>query len=172
MTLPVIHPWLFSCRLNEHPPSLWPAPSSWCWLSSVDLFSSLLDWVSWFWTPSSSSLLYFFCKSMGGAVLICFGRVWSTTVTPWTVAHQAPLSVGFPRPEYWSELPYLPPENFPDQTLVSWIASRFFTAEPPGKLLSKAYLPGISCKRLPGRSFLSFRHLRVPLFCPPSLFVF
>ena len=28
-----------------------------------------------------------------------------TLATPWTVAHQAPLSVGFPRQEYWSGLP-------------------------------------------------------------------
>ena len=27
-------------------------------------------------------------------------------VTPWTVAHQTPLSVGFPRPEYWSGLTF------------------------------------------------------------------
>ena len=27
-------------------------------------------------------------------------------VTPWTVAHQAPLSMGFPRKEYWSGLPF------------------------------------------------------------------
>ena len=27
-------------------------------------------------------------------------------VTPWTVAHQAPLSMGFSRQEYWSELPF------------------------------------------------------------------
>ena len=26
--------------------------------------------------------------------------------TPWTVAHQAPLSMGFPRQEYWSRLPF------------------------------------------------------------------
>ena len=29
--------------------------------------------------------------------------------TPWTVAHQAPLSMGFPRQEYWSELPFPSP---------------------------------------------------------------
>ena len=29
--------------------------------------------------------------------------------TPWTVAHQAPLSMGFSRQEYWSGLPYPPP---------------------------------------------------------------
>ena len=26
--------------------------------------------------------------------------------TPWTVAHQAPLSMEFPRQEHWSELPF------------------------------------------------------------------
>ena len=30
-----------------------------------------------------------------------------TLVTPWTVAHQAPLSMGFSRQEYWSGLPFL-----------------------------------------------------------------
>ena len=30
-------------------------------------------------------------------------------VTPWTVAHQAPLSMGFSRQEYWSGLPCPPP---------------------------------------------------------------
>ena len=30
-------------------------------------------------------------------------------VTPWTLAHQAPLSMGFPRQEYWSGLLFPPP---------------------------------------------------------------
>ena len=34
-------------------------------------------------------------------------------LTPWTVAHQAPLSVGFSRQEYWSELPCPPPGDLP-----------------------------------------------------------
>ena len=34
--------------------------------------------------------------------------------TPWTVAHQAPLSVGFSHQEYWSGLPFPPPEDLPD----------------------------------------------------------
>ena len=34
-------------------------------------------------------------------------------VTPWTVAHQAPLSVGFPRQEYWSGLPFPSPGDLP-----------------------------------------------------------
>ena len=34
--------------------------------------------------------------------------------TPWTVAFQAPLSIGYPREEYWSELPLPPPDHLPD----------------------------------------------------------
>ena len=34
--------------------------------------------------------------------------------TPRTVAHQAPLSMGFSRQEYWSGLPFLPPGDIPD----------------------------------------------------------
>ena len=34
--------------------------------------------------------------------------------TPWTMACQAPLSVGFPRQEYWSGLPCFPPGDLPD----------------------------------------------------------
>ena len=35
--------------------------------------------------------------------------------TLWTVVHQAPLSMGFSREEYWSELPFPPPGIFPIQ---------------------------------------------------------
>ena len=34
--------------------------------------------------------------------------------TPWTVAHQAPLSMGFPRQEYWSGLPFPSPGDLPN----------------------------------------------------------
>ena len=35
-------------------------------------------------------------------------------VTPWTVARQVPLSVGFSRQEYWSGLPFPSPGDLPD----------------------------------------------------------
>ena len=35
-------------------------------------------------------------------------------VTPWMVAHQAPLSLGFPRQEYWNGLPFPSPGDLPD----------------------------------------------------------
>ena len=40
--------------------------------------------------------------------------VMSDSAAPWTVAHQAPLSMGFSRQEYWSGLPCPPPGDLPD----------------------------------------------------------
>ena len=37
-----------------------------------------------------------------------------TLETPWTVAHQAPLSMGFSRQEHWSGLPFPSPGDLPD----------------------------------------------------------
>ena len=41
---------------------------------------------------------------------------------PWTVACQAPLSMGFSRKEYRSQLAFPPPEDLPNQTLVSCVS--------------------------------------------------
>ena len=38
----------------------------------------------------------------------------NSSVTPWTVTHQAPQSLGFSRQEYWSGLPFPSPGDFPD----------------------------------------------------------
>ena len=37
-----------------------------------------------------------------------------TLATPWTVAHQAPLSMGFSRHAYWNGLPFPSPGDLPD----------------------------------------------------------
>ena len=50
---------------------------------------------------------------MCSCVLSHFSHV-QLFATPWTVACQAPLSVGFSRQEYWSGLPYPPPGDLPD----------------------------------------------------------
>ena len=44
--------------------------------------------------------------------------------SPWTIAHQAPLFMGFSRQEYWSGLPFPSPGDLPnmDWTWVSWIS--------------------------------------------------
>ena len=48
--------------------------------------------------------------------------------TPWTVSLQSPLSMGFPRPEYCSGLPFPSPEDLPNPGIEP-IAGRLFTTE-------------------------------------------
>ena len=63
-------------------------------------------------------------------------------VTSWIVAHQAPLTMGFSRQEYWSGLPCPPPENLPDPKIKPTslmspaLAGVFFTTKLLGKPLS------------------------------------
>ena len=49
---------------------------------------------------------------MGGGGLVT--ELYLTFVTPWTVAHQAPLSMGFSRQECWSGLPFPSPGDLLD----------------------------------------------------------
>ena len=58
-------------------------------------------------------------------------------VTPWTVAHQTPLSMEFSRQEYWSGLPFPPPRDLPNTgsnmcllSLLHWQADSLPTAPP------------------------------------------
>ena len=55
---------------------------------------------------------------------------------PWTVACQAPLLMGFPRQEYWSELPFPSPEDLPDpgiKPVSPALQADSLSTEPPGK---------------------------------------
>ena len=66
-------------------------------------------------------------------MLSCFSHV-RLFATPWTEAHQAPLSIGSSRQEYWSGLPCPPPGDLPDpgieplSPMFLALAGRFFTA--------------------------------------------
>ena len=66
--------------------------------------------------------------------------------TPWTVACQTPLSMGFSRQEYWSGLPFLSPEDFPDPGIE------------PG---SPAFQADSLLSELPWKPI----HLKVPIIC-------
>ena len=62
--------------------------------------------------------------------------VVSDSVTSWTVTHQAPLSIGFSRQEYWSGLPCPPPGDLPDPGIKSRspaLQADSLPAEPQGK---------------------------------------
>ena len=57
-------------------------------------------------------------------------------VTPWTTAHQAPLSMGFSRQEYWRGLPCPPPGDLPHPGIKPRspaLQANSLPSEPPGK---------------------------------------
>ena len=65
-------------------------------------------------------------------------------MTPWTVACQAPLSMAFPRQEYWCGLPFPPPGHLPDpgiEPVSPALAGRFFPTKSPGKPSDTHILP-------------------------------
>ena len=69
-------------------------------------------------------------------LLFCCSIVSNSSVTPWTVAYQSPVSMGFPRQEYWSGLTFPSAGDLPNPGIgpVSpALASGFFTPESPGK---------------------------------------
>ena len=71
-------------------------------------------------------------------------------VTLWTVACQAPLSMGFSRQEYWSGLPFPPPGDLSDPGIKlasPALAGRFFTPKQPGKPDTMLSLPLISTRK-------------------------
>ena len=63
--------------------------------------------------------------------------------TPWTVAYQVPLAMGFSRQEYWSGLPCPPPGDRPNPGIKPAspaLAGGFFTTEPSGKPIEEIIL--------------------------------
>ena len=85
-------------------------------------------------------------------VCVCVLSHVQLFATPRTVSHQAPLSLGFPRQEYWSGLPFPPPGDLPDpgiepSSLVSpALVSAFSTNCATSEALRKFNLPQISLK--------------------------
>ena len=74
-----------------------------------------------------------------GTCMLVFAVVSDSLRPPWTVGHQAPVSMAFPRQEHWMGLSFPTLECLPDPgietvSLVSpALAGRFFLTEPPGK---------------------------------------
>ena len=82
--------------------------------------------------PSSMNVTFCFC-------LLLFSSCVPLFVTPWTVAHQAPLSMGFPRQDYWRGWLFHSPVDLPGPGIESASpapAGKFFTTGPPGKPIS------------------------------------
>ena len=100
--------------------------------------SSLLWGVSWSnqggWSRAALDLKYCLVRACMHAQPLSHVRFFAT---PWTVARQAPLSMGFPRQKCWNGWPFPPPGDLPDPGIEpispSSPAGRFFTTEPPGE---------------------------------------
>ena len=57
-------------------------------------------------------------------------------VIPWMIASQTPLSMGFSKQEYWSELPFPSPGDLPDPGIkprFPALQADYLLSEPPGK---------------------------------------
>ena len=82
-------------------------PLQYCWASLVAQLVKNLPamWETW-------------VRSLGGEDPLEKGKATYSSILawriPWTVVHQAPLSRGFPRQEYWSGLPFPLPGDLPD----------------------------------------------------------
>ena len=66
----------------------------------------------------------------------------SDSATPWTVAHQAPLSMKFSRQEYWSGVPFLFPQDLPDPGIepgAPALQADSLLSELPGKSINQPY---------------------------------
>ena len=79
----------------------------------------------------------------------CFSRI-QLCVILWTVARQAPLSMGFSREEYWIGLPFPPPGDLPDLRIESTsptspaLAGRLFTTSATWEAQSTWYFQAVS----------------------------
>ena len=134
-----------STRLSSsHQPITHP-PSSFLPQSPPDTPASMSPWTLRHVAASVPLYLLFTLDCCNFNVHACMWSCFSHVrflVTLWAVAHQAPLSTGFSRQEYWSGLPYSPPEDLPEpgmepaSLIFPALTGRFFSlpVEFPGKL--------------------------------------
>ena len=86
-------------------------------------------------------LCQFLLHSQTRQLYVCVCAVHSRSVlfnsaTPWTVAHQAPLSMGFSRQEDWSGQPFPPPGDLPNpgfEPRSPTLRADSLCSQPPGK---------------------------------------
>ena len=89
-------------------------------------------------------------------LMLLLSHAW-LFASPWTVAHQAPLSMEFSRQEYCSRVPFPSPGDLPDPGLEPLspaspaLAVRFFTTQSPGKPFKYFYLETITANVLRNR---------------------
>ena len=98
-----------------------------------------------------------------------FSHVW-LFATPWTVAYQAPLPMGFSRQEYWMGLPFPSPGDLPDPgielvSLVSpGLAGRFFTHWATWEASHETVFLQITTSQDMDESHLSYSYFKMDFF--------
>ena len=118
--------------------------------------------------PLWSGLPYIFA-----CMLNRFSCVW-LFATLWTVVHQAPLSMGFSRQEYWSGLPCPPPGDLPDpgikpESLTSpTFPAGFFTTSTTWEALPYLFSSLLINRFPPSTLFFSFLFLVIYLLKTPG----
>ena len=84
------------------------------WVKIKECLNQIFGWFSLdFLLPFFVKYSFLICKSLN-KLLFSHYVLSDSFVTPWTVAHQASLPMGFPRQEYWSGLPFPSPGDLPD----------------------------------------------------------
>ena len=87
------------------------------------------------WLPTGRSMGEGQIGRLGLCIQACALYHVRLFTTPWTITHQAPLSMGFPRQEYYSGLPFPIPGDLPDRILcLLQSASGFLFTEPSRSL--------------------------------------
>ena len=114
-------------------------------ISIIPLFPISSMKFSWLKAGKALHLMNFYKEFLSLTQWHCFAarhccclviKLCLTLVTPWTVACQAPLSMAFPRQEYWCGLPFPSPVDLPNPGIKPAspaLVGRCFTIEPPGK---------------------------------------
>jgi len=110
-------------------------------LSTCFIFGCKLkiSWACWTYFKGSCPILLYIYEIGFCSWIACMLSHVQLFASPWTVAHQAPLSIEFSRKEYWSKFPYPTAEDLPNTwiELASFgspaLVGRFVTTVPPGK---------------------------------------
>ena len=121
-------------------PQRWPLWAHWDLVFRVRFLRKDRPYPSTSTASGDAVFLHHPFFGLHACVLRCFSRV-QLFATPWTVARQSPLSVGFSRQEYWRGLPFPPPGNLPNPRIGPTsltspeVAGGFFTTSASWKVL-------------------------------------
>ena len=111
------------------------SPPTWTSLPPLSPFHPWFYFLNWLSAALKQNVPASICPTDTGVHAQSL-RCVQLFVAPWTVDFQAPLTIGFPRQEYWSGLPFPSPGDLPSPGVKPEspaLAGGFFTTKPPGK---------------------------------------